>query len=244
MPRWAFGLHWAARRQADVARCRLIAREGERRASAADARRLAEAIAARLGIAAARVQPAYETRSIGCSRKAGFRSSSTCSTRKLFDARRARACARSRADCVPAGYVLPRCAARTTSASEARAAAARDIVPAAGRPAGRIAPAARVAAARRGLSDRDAGRSDGRGACPARQRSRAGRPEPAEDATVRTALAVDARDGRLNVFMPFVGRLGGLSRRARGGQAAAAARAAAASRGPRRRPIRVSTSSG
>ena len=43
-------------------------------------------------------------------------------------------------------------------------------------------------------------------------------PPPAQDGIVRTALAVEPRDGRLCVFMPYVGDARGLSRGRRGGR--------------------------
>ena len=60
-PRWAFALYWRRDRKPLWRDADLIAREGESaKPSAEDARLFAESLAARLGIATARVQPAYE----------------------------------------------------------------------------------------------------------------------------------------------------------------------------------------
>ena len=61
MPRWAFGLYWRRDGKPIWRDAALIAREGEpRTATAEDAQRFAEAVAEDLGIAAERVQAAYE----------------------------------------------------------------------------------------------------------------------------------------------------------------------------------------
>src|ERR1043166_3354711 len=61
MPRWAFSLHWRRDGKPLWRDAALIAREDETRApSAEDAKRFAETIATNLGIAAQRVQAAYE----------------------------------------------------------------------------------------------------------------------------------------------------------------------------------------
>jgi len=61
MPRWAFALHWRRDGKPLWRDAGLIAREGEgAKPTAGDARRFAEGVAEKLGVAAARVQPAYE----------------------------------------------------------------------------------------------------------------------------------------------------------------------------------------
>ena len=61
MPRWAFALHWRRDGKPLWRDAGLIAREGEgAKPTADDARRFAEGVAEKLGVVAARVQPAYE----------------------------------------------------------------------------------------------------------------------------------------------------------------------------------------
>ena len=144
----------AARRQADVARRRTD--RARRRQARADAPRMRGASPRRSPSGSASRRRACSrptrTRSIGCWRRASFRSNvDVARSETVRCPRRAPAwCAPSSAGSARRPATSCRCAATDDVwVSEAWDAAARETVPAARRPAGRVAPAARRAAARR-----------------------------------------------------------------------------------------------
>ena len=247
LPRWAFALYWRAdgkpiwqQRRADRAE-----EAGARPASIDDAHASLKALAGRLGIAArttccrpSRIPPN------GCSRKARCRHNIDPSDPKIDDpVERAPHHARVRAaSAAPAGYVLPvqRWSAQASGSwiSEIWQTRRAQAFPGAGRFAGRLPPAAQLAApcqaGRRAASRSGRHRSRIAARCrilPAMARAFAGEPAapsrrprsvraskwPTLEARqacssqsripVRTALAVEPRDGRLCVFMPPVEKL-------------------------------------
>ena len=188
-----------------------------------------------------------KTRSTGCWKKASFRSTSMSLDPKLFDAAaRARMVRAFAARARHAGRLCAAAAPRRRRVGERNLGdAARATVSAAGRPAGRLAPAARR---RCRTSSRPIIRSSRR---PIRWPSAPPLPDPAhrrsphEDGIVRTALAVEPRDGRLCVFMPLRRLAGGLRRGPRRGRGdrRATQDCRCTSKATRRRTIRASTSS-
>ena len=110
MPRWAFALTWRRDGKPLWRDAALIAHEDEKRAvTADDAKRFAEAVAARLGIAAARVQPAYEDPIHWMLEEGKLPANVDALDPKLFDpaarARMVQVFARGLGE--PAGHVLP-----------------------------------------------------------------------------------------------------------------------------------------
>ena len=179
MPRWAFSLYWRRDGKPLWRDAALVAREGETRtASADDAKRFAEAVAASLGIKAERVQPAYEDPAHWLIEEGKLPVNVDVLDPKLFDAaaraRMVRAFEQGLG--TPVAWVLPLRREGESLGERSLGAAARKAVPAARRSAGRLARAARLAAACRArrLSDRQSFGHDGP-ASPARPRTAAAR---------------------------------------------------------------------
>jgi uncharacterized protein (DUF2126 family)/transglutaminase-like putative cysteine protease len=211
MPRWAFALYWRRDGKPMWRDAALIARESERGTPGADdARRFTAAIAAGLGIAAERVQPAYEDPVHWMLEEGKLPPNVDALDPKLFDAaeraRMVRVFARGLGS--PAGYVLPLRRHDGAWLSEAWETRREKLFLLPGDlPIGSRLPLAalpRVEPADYPIVTQ----SDPMADAPSLPD-----PEPAsalamaEDAIVRTALAVEPRDGRLNVFMPYVGTL-------------------------------------
>ncbi|MEA2927685.1 MAG: hypothetical protein QOG38_113, partial [Hyphomicrobiales bacterium] len=212
MPRWAFALYWRRDGKPLWRDEKLIAREDDTRAPAAeDAKRFAESVAAGLGIAAERVQPAYEDPAHWMLEEGKLPVNVDPADPKLFDpaarARMVRVFARGLGS--PCAYVLPLRRVEAHWASEAWEVRrghlfllpgdlpAGSRLPLAALP--RVEPAdypmvaqADPMAQTQPLSDPDPSPSP-----------------PAEDAVTRTALVLEPRDGRLCVFMPYLGTLEG-----------------------------------
>jgi uncharacterized protein (DUF2126 family)/transglutaminase-like putative cysteine protease len=209
-PRWAFALYWRRDGKPMWRDADLIAREGDRRAPAADdAKRFAAAVAAQLGIAESRGQAAFEDPVHWMLEEGKLPVNVDALDPKLFDAvaraRMVRAFERGLG--APAGYVLPlrrlndHWVSETWDVRRGRLFLLPGDLPLGSRlPLGSlprvefadypIVTQADPMAERAPLPD-----------------AVAVPPPPAEDGIVRTALAVEPRDGRLNVFMPFVGTL-------------------------------------
>jgi len=110
MPRWAFAFYWRRDGKPLWRDAALIAHENEKRAvTAGDAKRFAEAITTRLGIAAARVQAAHEDPVHWMLEEGKLPANVDALDPMLFDpaarARMMRVFARGLGE--PAGYVLP-----------------------------------------------------------------------------------------------------------------------------------------
>ena len=210
-PRWAFALHWRRDGKPLWRDARLIAREDDKgKPTADDARRFAEGIAERLGIAADRVQAAYEDPVHWMLEESKLAVNVDPLDPNLFDpaarARMARVFERGLG--VPAGYVLPLRRHDDRWASEAWD-VRRDhlfLLP------GDLPVGSRLPLAALPRVDPDdypyvMPPDPMADAPPLPDPATPAPAKPAEDALVRTALAVEPRDGRLNVFMPFVGAL-------------------------------------
>jgi uncharacterized protein (DUF2126 family) len=208
MPRWAFALTWRRDGKPLWGDAALVAREDDRGApSADDAKRFAEAVAARLGIAAERVQAAYEDPAHWMLEEGKLPVNVDALDPKLFDpvarARMLRAFERGLG--APAGYVLPLRRDGEAWVSEAWETRRGKLFLFPGDlPVGSRLPLAslpRVAPedypiVTPGDLFAEAPPLPDPAAAPA-----------AQDGIVRTALAVEPRDGRLCVFMPYVGAL-------------------------------------
>jgi len=207
MPRWAFALYWRRDGKPMWRDAGLIAREGDQGApTAEDARRFAEAIARGLGIAAARVQPAYEDPLHWMQEEAALPVNVDVRDPNLFDAAARARMVRTfeRGLGTPAGYVLPLRRKDDAWASEAWELRREHIFLLPGDlPAGSRLP---LAALPRVEDYPIVTLPDPMAEAPPLPDA-ATESKPAEDAIVRTALAVEPREGRLNVFMPFVGTL-------------------------------------
>ncbi|MEA2876777.1 MAG: hypothetical protein QOF14_1973 [Hyphomicrobiales bacterium] len=209
-PRWAFSLYWRRDGKPMWRDADLIARESDRRAPTADdAKRFAATVAAQLGIADSRVQAAYEDPVHWMLEEGKLPVNVDALDPKLFDA-----AARARMMRVferglgsPAGYVLPlrrlndHWVSETWDVRRERLFLLPGDLPVGSRlPLGalpRVEPADYPIAAQADPFAERAPLPD-----PASID-----PPPAEDGIVRTALAVEPRDGRICVFMPFVGAL-------------------------------------
>jgi uncharacterized protein (DUF2126 family) len=208
MPRWAFSLYWRPDGKPMWRDASLIAREGEKRmASAEDARRFAEAVAAALGIAVERVQPAYEDPAHWMLEEGKLPANVDVLDPKLFDAaaraRMVRAFERGLGQ--PAAYVLPLRRDGDAWMSEAWETRRGHLFLFPGDlPAGSRLPLASLPH----VEPQDypiVTRGDPMGEAPPLPDPAP--PPPAQDGIVRTALAVEPRDGRLCVYMPYVGAL-------------------------------------
>jgi uncharacterized protein (DUF2126 family)/transglutaminase-like putative cysteine protease len=208
MPRWAFSLYWRRDGKPLWRDAALIAREADKHApSTDDARHLAEAVAARLGIAVDRVQAAYEDPVHWMLEEGKLPVNVDPLDPKLFDAaaraRMVRAFARGLG--VAAGYALPLRRIDARWASEAWDVRREKLFLLPGDlPAGARLPLAalpRVEPADYPIVAQADPMAD------TQPLVDAAAPQPAEDAIVRTALVVEPREGRLNVFMPYVGAL-------------------------------------
>jgi uncharacterized protein (DUF2126 family)/transglutaminase-like putative cysteine protease len=208
MPRWAFGLYWRRDGKPIWRDAALIAREDAKGSETAeDARRLAEAVAQNLGIAAARVQAAYEDPAHWMLQEAQLPVNVDVLDPKLFDAaaraRMVRAFARGLG--TPAGYVLPLRHHDGTWMSEAWETRREQLFLLPGDlPVGSRLPLAALPRVEPGDYPIIVQSDPMEAAPPLLEPAPV---NPAEDAIVRTALAVEPRDGRLNVFMPYVGTL-------------------------------------
>ncbi len=208
MPRWAFALYWRRDGKPLWRDAALIAREDARRAPGADdAKRFTEAVAVRLGIAANRVQAAYEDPVHWMLEEGKLPANVDALDPKLFDpASRARMMrVFERGLGAPAGYVLPLRRQDDAWVSEAWETRREKLFLLPGDlPVGSRVPLASLPRVEPG---------DYPIVTPADPLAEAPplpdpvAPPPAEDGIVRTALAVEPRDGRLCVFMPFVGAL-------------------------------------
>jgi len=209
-PRWAFALYWRRDGKPMWRDADLIARESDRRAPTADdAKRFAERVAAQLGIADSRVQAAFEDPVHWMLEEGKLPVNVDALDPKLFDAasraRMVRAFERGLG--APAGYVLPLRRLNDHWVSETWDVRRERLfllpgdlpvgsrLPLAALP--RVEPADYPIAAE---ADPLAERAPLPDPAPID-------PPPAEDGIVRTALAVEPRDGRICVFMPFVGTL-------------------------------------
>ena len=207
MPRWAFSLYWRRDGKPLWRDAALVAREGETRtASADDAQRFAEAVAAGLGIKAERVQAAYEDPAHWLLEEGKLPANVDVLDPKLFDAaaraRMVRAFEHGLG--APVASVLPLRRDGETWISEAWELRREKLFLLPGDlPAGSRVPLASLPH----VEPADypiVSPSDTTGAPPLPDPAP---PQPAQDGIARTALAVEARDGRLCVFMPYVGAL-------------------------------------
>ncbi len=208
MPRWAFSLYWRRDGKPLWRDASLIALEADRRASGADdAKRLTEAVAANLGIAADHAQAAYEDTAHWVLQESELPVNVDPRDPKLFDpaarARMARAFERGLG--VPAAYVLPLRRLDDGFASEIWDVRREHLFLLPGDlPAGSRLPLATLP---------HVDPADYPYVTPS-DPSASTEPLPelqarssAEDAVTRTALVVEPRDGRLCVYMPYVGAL-------------------------------------
>ena len=207
MPRWAFSLYWRRDGKPLWRDATLVAREGETRtARADDAQRFAEAVAAALGIKAERVQAAYEDPAHWLIEEGKLPANVDVLDPKLFDAaaraRMVRAFEHGLG--APVASVLPLRRDGETWISEAWELRREKLFLLPGDlPAGSRVPLASLPH----VEPADypiVTPSDTTAAPPLPDPVP---PQPAQDGIARTALAVEARDGRLCVFMPYVGAL-------------------------------------
>ena len=204
-PRWAFSLYWRRDGRPLWRDAGLIAREDRKdAASADDARRLAQAIASALGIAADRAQAAYEDPVHWLGEEAKLPPNVDPLDPKLFDAaaraRMVRAFERGLG--APAAFVLPlrrhddRWVSETWDVRRAHLFLLPGDLPAGSRlplaSLPRLEPADYPIVAPQDPAADAPPLPDPAGA----------QPPGAADAITRTALVVEPRDGRLNVFMP------------------------------------------
>ena len=208
MPRWAFALYWRGDGKPLWRDATLIALEADTRAPTADdARKLAESIAAGLGITAPHVQAAYEDPAHWMLEESKLPVNVNPRDPKLFDptarARMVRAFERGLGGAV--GYVLPLRRLDDRFASEVWDVRREHLF---------LLPGDLPAGSRLPLSPLPhvepddypiIAQADPMAAIEPISKSDA--PLPAEDAVTRTALVVEPRDGRLCVFMPYVGAL-------------------------------------
>ncbi|MGB9365825.1 MAG: transglutaminase family protein, partial [Xanthobacteraceae bacterium] len=204
-PRWAFSLAWRRDGKPMWRDATLIARESETRpASADDARRFAEAVALELGIKAERVQAAHEDPAHWLIEEGKLPVNVDVLDPKLFDAAaRARMVGAFESGLgAPVASVLPLLRKGETWVSEAWELRREKLFLLPGDlPAGSRLPLASLPHVE--PADYPIVSSSDTTAPPPLPDPAP--PPPAEDGIVRTALAVEPRDGRLCVFMPYVG---------------------------------------
>ncbi|HKS64173.1 MAG TPA: transglutaminase family protein, partial [Xanthobacteraceae bacterium] len=210
MPRWAFALYWRRDGKPLWRDADLIAREGEgAKPTADDARRFAEGVAQKLGIAPARVQPAYEDPAHFLLEEGKLPVNVDVADPKLFDAAARARIVRTFAQGLgaPAAFILPLRRDRDGWISEAWEVRRGHLFLLPGDlPAGSRLPLASLphlapgdypyAAPSDPMAPKDA----------LPEPSPAPQPAAARDKPVRTALAVEARE-KLCVFMPLTGSL-------------------------------------
>jgi uncharacterized protein (DUF2126 family)/transglutaminase-like putative cysteine protease len=207
MPRWAFALYWRRDGKPLWRDAALIAREDDKRTLGADdAKRFTEAVAASLGITAPHVQAAYEDPTHWMLEESRLPVNVDPRDPKLFDpaarARMVRAFARGLG--TPAAYVLPLRRVDARWASETWDVRREHLFLLPGDlPAGSRLPLATLPH----VEPQDYPYVNPSDPTAATQPLADALPQPAEDAVTRTALAVEPRDGRLCVFMPYVGAL-------------------------------------
>jgi uncharacterized protein (DUF2126 family)/transglutaminase-like putative cysteine protease len=208
-PRWAFALYWRRDGKAMWRDDALIAREGNTGSpSAGDAQRFAESIAKHLGIASSRVQAAYEDPAHWMQAEDQLPPNVDVTDPKLFNAADRARMVRTftRGLGTPAACVLPLRRVGDTWASEAWQTRRENLYLLPGDlPAGSRLPLAALPHVEPQdypvISQADP--SEPKPFLPDPGTT----PAPAKDAITRTALAVEPRDGRLHVFMPYVGTL-------------------------------------
>jgi uncharacterized protein (DUF2126 family)/transglutaminase-like putative cysteine protease len=213
MPRWAFTLYWRRDGKPLWADAALIAIESQKgAASSKDARRFAEALAEKLGLAAACVQPACEDAAHWLLEEGKLPVNVTPDDPRLFDpaarARMVRTFAKGLA--TPAAFILPLRRDGEAWVSEAWDTRRGHLFLLPGDlPAGSRLPLAALPHVEPGdypyihpadPTEPKPSLSDDAASAPAR-------PASNKDKPVRTALSVEPRDGRLCVFMPFVATL-------------------------------------
>jgi uncharacterized protein (DUF2126 family)/transglutaminase-like putative cysteine protease len=212
MPRWAFTLYWRRDGKPLWADAGLIANESEQgSASAKDAQRFAEAFAKKLGFAKTRVQAAYEDTAHWLLEEGKLPLNVTPDDPKLFDpaarARMVRTFAKGLGD--PAAFVLPLRRDAKNWISEAWETRREHLFLLPGDlPAGTRLPLGGLPH----VEPADYPYVNPTDPTEEKEALPDGAPDPApggnnEDKPVRTALSVEARDGRLCVFMPFVAAL-------------------------------------
>jgi len=213
MPRWAFSLYWRRDGKPIWRDAGLIARETETRSPTNDeAKRFADSVAVGLGITAAHVQPAYEDPVHWMFEEGKLPVNVDALDPKLFDAAARARFVRvfERGLGVPAGYVLPLRRLDGRWVSEIWDVRRDRIFLLPGDlPLGSRLP---LAALPRVQPDDYpfVNESDPMAEAPTLPDPATASPPPAEDDNdeiVRTALAVEPRDGRLNVFMPLTGTI-------------------------------------
>ena len=207
-PRWAFALYWRRDGRPLWSDAALIAHEADKAApTTEDAKRFAEAVAAALGVKAERVQAAYEDPAHWMLEEDKLPPNVDVADPKLFEpAARARMVRTfERGLGMPAAYVLPLHRAIDVWVSEAWATRREQLYLLPGDlPAGSRLP---LAALPHVEPDKYPYVNPSDPMADKGELPDEAKPAPAEDAVTRTALAIEPRDGRLNVFMPYLGTL-------------------------------------
>src|SRR5436190_4651378 len=206
-PRWAFSLYWRRDGKPMWRDAALVARESEAGGAAADdAKRFAELVASTLGIKVERVQPAYEDPAHWLLEEGKLPVNVEVLDPKLFDAEaRARMLrAFERGLGAPAAYVLPLRRDGDAWVSEAWELRREHLFLFPGDlPAGSRLPLASLPH----VEPADYPIVTTRDPMDSPPLPDPAPPAPAREGIGRAALAVEPRDGRLCVFMPYVGAL-------------------------------------